>query len=73
MNIKFNDLGKQWDEIKEEVFPILSAFLSAGNYIGGDLLSEFESSFANYSNKKYAIGVSLFEKEPFSIPKPHSS
>lgn len=58
MNIKFNDLGKQWDVIKNDVQPKLDAFFKKGYYIGGPEIEGFEKDFANYTRTKYAIGCS---------------
>jgi len=35
MNIKFNDLSKQWDIIKDSALPQIEKLLEKGQYIGG--------------------------------------
>jgi dTDP-4-amino-4,6-dideoxygalactose transaminase len=58
MNIQFNDLSKQWHEIKEVALPDVLKVLESGHYIGGSIVAEFENSFANYTNSQFAVGVS---------------
>ena len=58
MNIKFNDLSKQWDIIKADVTPKLEALFKKSDFIGGQAIAEFEEHFARYCGAKYAIGVS---------------
>lgn len=58
VEVKFNDLGAQWELIKDKVQPKLDAFFSKGYYIGGGEVEEFEEAFAKYTNTKYAIGCS---------------
>ena len=58
MDIKFNDLSKQWDEIKAEVQPKLDNLFKKSDFIGGKAIDEFEGHFADYIETKYAIGVS---------------
>lgn len=58
MNIKFNDLSKQWEIIKDEVSPKLEELFKKSDFIGGNAIGEFETNFASYCNAKYAVGVS---------------
>ncbi|MFX0153870.1 MAG: DegT/DnrJ/EryC1/StrS family aminotransferase [Candidatus Hodarchaeota archaeon] len=58
MNIKFNDLSKQWDIIREETLPRLEELFKKSDFIGGKAIEEFEKNFSNYCNTKYAVGVS---------------
>jgi len=58
MNIKFNDLTKQWHEIKEEVMPELDSFFESSAYICGPYLERFEKQFSEWTGRKYSIGVS---------------
>ena len=56
--MKFNDLGKQWESIRENCIPRIDKMGFDGNYIGGDLMEEFERKFAEYIGSDYAVGVS---------------
>lgn len=58
MIIKFNDLSKQWDLIKEEVSPRLEELFKKSDFIGGKAIEEFENNFSKYCKTKYAVGVS---------------
>jgi len=58
LNIKFNDLSKQWDIIKEDVSPKLEELFKKSDFIGGKAIDEFEKNFAKFCNTKYAVGVS---------------
>jgi len=58
MNIKFNDLPAQWNQIKCNTLPKIERVLETGCYIDGPYIKEFETAFAKEVNSKYAIGVS---------------
>jgi dTDP-4-amino-4,6-dideoxygalactose transaminase len=58
MKILFNDLGKQWLEIKDSAMESLKDFFDSGFYIDGKYLHLFEDNFAKYTKSKYALGVS---------------
>jgi dTDP-4-amino-4,6-dideoxygalactose transaminase len=58
MDIKFNDLSKQWQDIKGLAKPRIETLLYDGQYIGGPEVENFEKNFAAYTNQDYAIGVS---------------
>jgi dTDP-4-amino-4,6-dideoxygalactose transaminase len=58
VEIKFNDLYKQWQEISKSVLPKLDEFFESSQYIDGPYLHKFETNFAKYTNSRYAIGVS---------------
>ena len=46
--VKFNNVGAQWDVIKEECLPKIEKFLEYGDYIENEIVNEFEYNFANY-------------------------
>lgn len=58
MKVKFNILGKQWDEIKDDVIPRFKNLFKQSNFIGGAPIGDFEENFANYIGTKFAIGIS---------------
>jgi len=58
MNIKFNDLTKQWEEIKEDFMKEFDSFMNSSAYIGGSYLEKFERDFSLWTSQDYAIGVS---------------
>ncbi len=51
------DLKKQFQEIKNEVFNVLTAILESSQYILGSKVSEFEKKVAVYHGVREAIGV----------------
>lgn len=58
MKVLFNNLGKQWDEIKEDVNPRLDSLFKQSNFINGAPVGEFEEHFAQYIGTKFAVGIS---------------
>ncbi len=58
MKVMFNDLSKQWDEIKRDVIPKFENLFRKSDFIGGAAIEEFEENFAKYIGTRYAIGVS---------------
>lgn len=58
MNIKFNDLTRQWEEIKEDFLKDFDSFMDSSAYICGPYLQKFEEDFSEWSGRKYSIGVS---------------
>ena len=58
MKILFNDVSKQWDDIKDEIMPKLNNLFERSDFIDGKAVAEFEENFASYIGTKHAIGVS---------------
>lgn len=58
MPVKFLDLGKQYQNIKDEIEIELKKVFESGQYSGGLFVEKFEDSFSNYCGTKYASGVS---------------
>lgn len=54
----FNNLGKQWEIIRESVLSKIDSIGFEGSYINGKSVSEFENKFAEYFGSKYGVGVS---------------
>tara|TARA_Y100001970_G_C14227329_1_gene856484 strand:+ start:687 stop:1805 length:1119 start_codon:yes stop_codon:yes gene_type:complete len=57
MKIAAFDLKKQYQEIKSEIDKNISKVINSGNFILGNELETFESTFASYCNINYGIGV----------------
>jgi len=51
-------LERQWEEIGDEVVEAAMKVFPTGKYTLGPYLKKFEEEFAQYSDSKYAIGVS---------------
>jgi len=58
MKIMFNDLSKQWNEIKFDVKPRFEKLFNKSDFIGGMAIAEFEKNFAKYCGTKFAVGIS---------------
>ena len=56
--IKFNDLGAQWEEIREEALIAIDELGTRGDYIGGKAISDFEAKFAAYTGTAFGVGIS---------------
>ena len=56
--MQFNDLGKQWETIRESVLVKIDRLGFQGSYINGPAVSEFETEFSKHYGSKYSVGVS---------------
>jgi len=56
--VLFNNLGKQWEEIKLSAIPRIDGLFENSSFINGPDVSLFEQNFANYIGSDYACGVS---------------
>lgn len=56
--MQFNDLGKQWEEIREEALLSLDRIGLEGSYIGGKDIDLFEKKFSQHIGIKHSAGVS---------------
>ncbi len=55
--IKFLDLKKQYETIKNEINEAIFDVINDTAFVGGKYIEEFEKNFANYVGVKHAIGV----------------
>ena len=55
--IKFLDLEKQYQSIKDEVDSAFKNVITETAFIGGKYLKTFEDEFAKFSEVKYCVGV----------------
>ena len=51
------DLKRQFQEIKEEIFQVMTEVFGSGQYILGPRVSEFEKKIADYHGVSEAVGV----------------
>tara|TARA_R110000824_G_scaffold399996_2_gene606557 strand:+ start:920 stop:2047 length:1128 start_codon:yes stop_codon:yes gene_type:complete len=56
--VLFNDLGKQWEVIKDDALPRIDNLFSTSAFINGPDVNTFEENFAKYIGTDYAVGVS---------------
>ena len=57
MQVKFVDLGRQYQDLREEILGAVDEVFKSGWYVLGPKLEEFEEEFAKYCGVKHAIGV----------------
>lgn len=57
MGVKFLDLTRQYEILKEKIEPAVCKHMATGVYIGGQAINEFEKKFAAYIGVKYAVSV----------------
>lgn len=55
--IKFLDLKKQYEQIKNEIDEAIKNVINETAFIGGKYVAKFEEEFARYQEGKYCIGV----------------
>ena len=56
--MQFNNLGKQWECVKETALERINEIGHEGSYINGKAVSQFESQFSEHYGSKYSVGVS---------------
>jgi dTDP-4-amino-4,6-dideoxygalactose transaminase len=56
--MQFNNLGKQWDLIRENVLSEIDNLGYRGDYIGGSFIEKFETIYSIYFGSDFSIGVS---------------
>jgi dTDP-4-amino-4,6-dideoxygalactose transaminase len=57
MKVPFVDLKEQYMSIKNEIDSAINEVIQNTNFIGGEIVSEFEKSFANLYGAKHCISV----------------
>lgn len=57
MNVKFLDLTRQYEVIRNRIEPEILKCMQSGQYIGGAAVSEFEKKFARLCGVKHAIAL----------------
>ena len=57
MQVRFVDLGRQFDALREPLVKRFSEISEAGAYVLGDEVDRFEAAFADYCGVRFAIGV----------------
>jgi dTDP-4-amino-4,6-dideoxygalactose transaminase len=57
MKVPFLDLKIQYQEIEQEVLPMMTDAMENASFIGGPQVSGFEEEFANFCDAKFCVGV----------------
>ena len=55
--IKFLDLVKQYQSIKQDIDAAIAAVLQDSAFVGGKYVQQFEEAFAAYQQTQYCVGV----------------
>lgn len=58
MTVPFMDLVTQYQDIRNEVIPVVEKVMCKGQFILGEEVDSFEKEFARYCGAKYCVGVS---------------
>jgi dTDP-4-amino-4,6-dideoxygalactose transaminase len=56
-NIAFLDLVGPHQELEKELVAVFQKALRAGAFVGGSMVEEFERSFANFCQTRFAVGL----------------
>jgi dTDP-4-amino-4,6-dideoxygalactose transaminase len=56
--MQFNNLGKQWEIIREKSLEKIDQVGFQGSYINGPDVSKFEEEYSNHYGSRYSVGVS---------------
>jgi dTDP-4-amino-4,6-dideoxygalactose transaminase len=57
MEVPFFDLGAQVKQYRSSLHESLDQVIDSGQFIGGDLVNNFEDSFAKYLGVDHCVGV----------------
>jgi len=55
--IPYVNFVKQWEQEKQELFPIVEKVLSSGQYIAGQVVEAFEEKAARFCQTKYCVAL----------------
>ena len=58
MNVALLDLTRQYNQIRDQVVPLVNSIMESQRFVNGPLVEEFETNFAKFCNAKYAVGCS---------------
>lgn len=58
MNVPFLDLPRQTESLRREIEPAIESLLRRCDFVGGEAVSRFEKSFAEFCGTRHCAGVS---------------
>ena len=58
MEVKLLDLTRQYEQIDREIIPVIRSIVESQRFVNGPVVEEFEKSFADFCDTKYAVGCS---------------
>src|SRR5512145_2399301 len=56
MKVQMLDLTGQYKDLKPEILPAVEKLMDSQMFIGGQVIKDFESNLAKYSDSKFAVG-----------------
>jgi dTDP-4-amino-4,6-dideoxygalactose transaminase len=57
ISIPYVNLVAQWQDEKQDLLPIIESVMSSGQYVGGNLVDEFEQKAAKFCGTKYCVAL----------------
>jgi dTDP-4-amino-4,6-dideoxygalactose transaminase len=57
LKIPYVNLKAQWEIEKSELMPIIESVLASGNYVGGEVVDQFEIAIAKFLGSPYCVAV----------------
>ncbi len=57
LKIPYVNLKAQWETERSELLPIIESVLESGNYIGGEVVDQFEIAISNFLGSPYCVAV----------------
>jgi dTDP-4-amino-4,6-dideoxygalactose transaminase len=57
LKIPYVNLKAQWESEKSELMPIVESVLASGNYVGGEVVDQFETAISKFLGSPYCVAV----------------
>jgi len=57
LKIPYVNLKAQWETEKSELMPIIESVLASGNYVGGEVVDQFEITISKFLGSPYCVAV----------------
>jgi dTDP-4-amino-4,6-dideoxygalactose transaminase len=57
LKIPYVNLGAQWESEKSELMPIIESVLASGNYVGGEVVDQFEIAISTFLGSPFCVAV----------------
>lgn len=57
LKIPYVNLGAQWESEKSELMPIIESVLASGNYVGGEVVDQFEIAISKFLGSPFCVAV----------------
>ena len=57
LKIPYVNLGAQWESEKSELMPIIESVLASGNYVGGEVVDQFEIAISKFLGSPFCVAL----------------